>query len=342
MEKAQMFSNDHVAPKGAGEGLERLMTTIRAFMESRCLLTALELDLFSSVGEGADSETIASRIHCNARATGILLNALVGMGMLEKKGEVYRNAPETARYFDRGSPESVRDGMLHNANIWHRWSTLTDVVRGGKPVHVRAEENPNWTKNFIAAMNHYAGERAPVLVRTLGGSPEIRRILDLGGGSAIYSIAFAKAFPAVQCEILDLPEVVPLTEQYIRAAGASAQVKARAGSMITDDYGSGFDLIMLNAICHMFSEAQNREIFRRARQALAPKGRLSVQDFILDPERTSPLHAALFAINMLVGTDGGNTYTEPDYTKWMLDAGFASVQRINLPGPADLIVGVAP
>jgi hypothetical protein len=341
MESGQIFSDEHVAPKVAGAGLERLMTTMRAFMESRCLLTALELDLFSAVAEGADCGTIASRTHSDARATGILLNALVGMGVLEKKGYLYGNAPETARYFDKASPENVRDGMLHNANIWHRWSTLTDVVRGGKPVHVRAEENPNWTKNFIAAMDRNARERAPIVVKALGG-PDVRRVLDLGGGSAIYSIAFAKAVPEVQCEILDLPEVVTLTEQYIERAGASSQIKVRAGSMLTDDYGSGFDLIMLNAICHMFSEAQNREIFRRARKTLGPKGRLSVQDFILDPDRTSPLHAALFAINMLVGTDGGNTYTEPDYAGWMQEAGFASVQRIKLTGPADLIVGVAP
>lgn len=341
MNSEQMFSAEHVAPKGAGAGLERLMSTMRAFMESRCLLTALELDIFSAVGDGADSRAIASRIHSDARATGILLNVLAGMGMLEKKGDLYRNAPETARYFAKGSPENVREGMLHHANIWHRWGTLTDVVRGGKPIHVRAEENPEWTRNFISAMDRNARERAPVLVKELGGQ-QVRRVLDLGGGSAIYSIAFAKAFPDVQCDILDLPAVVTLTKQYISQAGASGQVKVRAGSMLTDDYGSGFDLIMLNAICHMFSEAQNREIFRRALKALGPKGRLSVQDFILDPDRTGPLHAALFAINMLVGTEGGNTYTEPDYTGWMQEAGFEEVRRIHLTGPADLIVGVAP
>jgi SAM-dependent methyltransferase len=339
MNSEQMFSAEHVAPKGAG--LERLMSTMRAFMESRCLLTALELDIFSAVGDGADCRTIASRIHSDGRATGILLNVLVGMGMLEKKSDLYRNAPETARYFAKGSPENVRDGMLHHANIWHRWSTLTDVVRGGEPIHVRAEENPAWTQNFIAAMDRNARERAPLVVKELGGST-VRRVLDLGGGSAIYSIAFAKAFPGVQCVILDLPEVVTLTEQYVRQAGASDQVSVRAGSMLADDYGSGFDLIMLNAICHMFSEAQNREVFRRALKALGPKGRLSIQDFILDPDRTGPLHAALFAINMLVGTEGGNTYTEPDYTQWMRDAGFEEVRRIHLTGPADLIVGVAP
>ena len=93
-----------------------------------------------------------------------------------------------------------------------------------------------------------------------------------------------------------------------------------------DDFGSGYDLIMLNAICHMFSEEQNREIFRRARKALSPNGRLVVQDFILNPDKAGPQHAALFSLNMLVGTDAGASYNESEYTGWMKDAGFSEVE----------------
>jgi cyclopropane fatty-acyl-phospholipid synthase-like methyltransferase len=171
------------------------------------------------------------------------------------------------------------------------------------------------------------------------GTTGVRRILDLGGGSGAYSIEFAKAFPDVRCEILDLPEVVPLTAEYINKAGVSAQVSLRAGDMLRDDFGSGYDIVMLNAICHMFSEEQNRDIFRRARQALAPNGCLVVQDFILNPDKTGPLHAALFSLNMLVGTDAGASCSEVEYTTWMKDAELTEVRRIKLPGPSDLIVG---
>jgi cyclopropane fatty-acyl-phospholipid synthase-like methyltransferase len=167
----------------------------------------------------------------------------------------------------------------------------------------------------------------------------VRRILDLGGGSGAYSIAFAKASPDVRCEILDVPEVVPLTNEYVNQAGVSAQITIRAGDMLKDEFGSGYDLIMLNAICHMFSEQQNCEIFRRAHKALAPNGRLVVQDFILHPDKTGPQHAALFSLNMLVSTDSGASYSEPEYTQWMRAAGFSDVCRINLPGPSSLIVG---
>ena len=196
-----------------------------------------------------------------------------------------------------------------------------------------------WTRNFIAGMQRNAKDRAPLVVKALG-TAGVRRILDLGGGSGAYSIAFAKACPDVQCEILDVPEVVPLTAEYVSQAGVSAQVRLRPGDMLQDDFGSGYDIIMLNAICHMFSEEQNRDIFRRANQALAPKGRLVVQDFILNPDKTGPQHAALFSLNMLVNTDAGASYSEVEYTRWMKAAGFTEVSRVNLPGPSDLIVGL--
>ena len=141
-------------------------------------------------------------------------------------------------------------------------------------------------------MQRHAKDRAPLIVKALG-TTGVRRVLDLGGGSGAYSIAFAKACPSVQCEIVDLAEVVPLTVEYVRQAGVSGQVSVRAGDMLVDDFGSGYDLIMLNAICHMFSEQQNREIFRRARKALSPNGRLVVQDFIRRRTRQSKQAAFL-------------------------------------------------
>ena len=311
---------------------------IRGYWPSRCILTALELDIFTAVGDGANAEQIGKKIHANARAAGMLLNALVALGLLSKSGNDYQNTPESARFFVQGSKDNHRNGLLHTANIWHRWSTLTDAVRSGTRVPTSRDDNPEWTRNFIAGMQRHAKDRAPLVVKALGATG-VRRILDLGGGSGAYSIAFAKASPNVQCEILDIPEVVPLTAEYVSQAGVSAQVSLRAGDMLQDDFGSGYDIIMLNAICHMFSEEQNRDIFRRAHQALAPNGRLVVQDFILNPEKTGPQHAALFSLNMLVSTEAGASYSESEYTHWMKAAGFTEVSRINLPGPSSLIVG---
>lgn len=338
VEHGDKFRAAMAAREKAGMLPERLEQMIRGFMPSRCMLTALELDIFTAVGEGANAEQVGTKVHANARAVSMLLNALVALGVLSKSGDEYRNTPESARFFAQGSKDNHRDGLLHTANIWHRWSTLTDAVRAGTRVPIDRGGSPEWTRSFIAGMQRNAKDRAPLLVKALG-TAGVQRILDLGGGSGAYSIAFAKAIPNVRCEILDVPEVVPLTIEYVNQAGVSAQVSVRAGDMLLDEFGRGYDLILLNAICHMFSEQQNREIFRRACQALAPNGRLVVQDFILNPDKTGPQHAALFSLNMLVGTESGAAYSEPEYTQWMKSAGFTEVSRINLPGPSSLIVG---
>ncbi len=340
VEHGEKFRTAMAARDKAGTLPDRFDQMIRGYMPSRCLLTALELDIFTAVGDGATAEQIGTKVHANARAAGMLLKALVALGLLAKSGDVYKNTPESARFFVQGSKDNHRNGLLHIANIWHRWSTLTDAVRSGTRIPISRDDTPEWTHSFIAAMQRNAKDRAPLLVKALG-TTGVRRILDLGGGSGAYSIAFAKANPDVQCEILDVPEVVPLTAEYVSQASVSAQVKLRPGDMLRDDFGSGYDLIMLNAICHMFSEEQNRDIFRRAYRALAPKGRLVVQDFILNPDKTGPQHAALFSLNMLVSTDSGASYSEVEYTSWMKDAGFTEVSRINLPGPSGLIVGLA-
>ena len=338
IEHGEHFRQAMAAREKAGTLPDRLNEMIRGFMPSRCVLTALELDIFTAVGDGANAEQVGTRIHANARAAGILLGALVSLGLLAKTGDEYKNTPETARFFVQGSKDNQRNGLLHSANIWHRWSTLTEVVRRGTHIPIDAASTPEWTTNFIAGMQRNSKDRAPLVVKALGKTG-VRRILDLGGGSGSYSIAFAKASPEAQCEILDLPEVVPLTTEYVSKAGVAEQVSIRAGDMLHDDFGSGYDIVMLNAICHMFSEEQNLDIFRRARKALAPNGRLVVQDFILNPDKTGLQHAALFSVNMLVGTDAGASYSEVEYASWMKAAGFTEVNRIKLPGPSDLIVG---
>jgi predicted O-methyltransferase YrrM len=339
VEHGEHFRSAMVAREKAGVLSDRLNEMIRGFMPSRCILTALELDIFTAIGDGANAEQIATRIHANARTVGMLLNALVALGLLSKNGDEYKNTPESARFFVQGSKDNRRNGLLHTANIWHRWSTLTDAVRSGTRIPIAGPGTPEWTASFIAGMQSNAKDRAPLVVKALG-TAGVRRILDLGGGSGAYSIAFAKASPDVRCEILDLPEIVSLTSEYVRTAGVSKQVSIRPGNMLHDNYGSGYDIIMLNAICHMFSEEQNLDIFRRARHALAPNGRLVVQDFILNPDKAGPQHAALFSLNMLVGTDAGATYSEAEYAGWMKAAGITEISRIKLPGPSDLIVGL--
>jgi (2Fe-2S) ferredoxin/predicted O-methyltransferase YrrM len=320
----------------AGVLPDDLFETIRAFMPSRVILTALELDVFTALGDGCDAKELAKRISSDSRATEMLLNALVSLGLLQKENGTFTNTAPAARFFVEGSRDSARQAQLHTANMWKRWSYLTDSVKTGFPApSVRDDEHAG---TFIAAMDHGARGRVRAMVQAVGVNGA-RRMLDLGGGSGAYSIAFAKAEPELHSEIIDFPDVVSIAQKHIADAGLSDRITVRSGDMLSVDLPpQGYDFVLLSAICHMFSAEENRALFARARAALAPKGRIAIADFIADPGKASPRSAALFALNMLVATRGGATYSEPEYEAWLRDAGFSEVKRIRMPGPVNLIV----
>jgi hypothetical protein len=136
--------------------------------------------------------------------------------------------------------------------------------------------------------------------------------------------------------------VVPIAERHIMAAGVADRVKTRVGDLRDNDYGSGCDLVFISAICHMLSPDENRTMLRKALAALEPGGRVVIQDFILDPDKTGPKTGALFALNMVVGTRAGSSYSEEEYTERLRDSGFREIRRVRLPGPTDLVIAQRP
>ena len=234
----------------------------RAFMPSRALLTALELDIFTAVADGASPEAVAKKTGASPRSTEMLLNALASLKLLDKREGMFFTTAATARFFEEGSRDSARGGLLHTANLWHRWSTLTDAVRAGTSVAPRVRDN-KWATTFIAAMDRNAKERAGAVVKAIAPNG-IQRVLDLGGGSGAYSIALARSVPGLHAEILDTAEVVPLTNDYVRKAGLSDRISTCVGDMLSDPLGDGYDLVLVMAICHMFSTDENRALFERA------------------------------------------------------------------------------
>ncbi len=321
----------------SAQSFSDLTATMRGFQESRVLLTAFELDVFTAVGPGATAAEVSKKLGADPRATETLLNAVVSLGALRKKDGTFFNTPETARYLVAGSRDYARPALMHTVDMFNSWATLTDCVRAGtavRPPGVSGQDQ-QWTESFIAAMHRGAEGTAAEVVRAVGVQG-VHRLLDIGGGSGAYSIAFAKASPSLHAEVLDLASVVPIAQKHIEEAGVANQVSTRVGDLTVDEFGKDYDLILLSAICHMLDPEQNQDLFRRCYRALAPGGRIVIRDFILEPGKTAPKWVALFAINMLVGTEGGSTYTEAEYKSWLTGAGFHGFTRVDPTG--DLIV----
>jgi (2Fe-2S) ferredoxin/ubiquinone/menaquinone biosynthesis C-methylase UbiE len=324
------------ARDAAGVMPDELAQSIRGFQESRVILTALELDLFSAIGSGATAAQAAAAAGTEARATEMLLHALASLELVRKEGAVFHNSPVAARFLAASSPDSARMAMLHTAGLWHRWSGLTECVRKGTAAP--EERGADDTEAFIAAMHNNARQRAAQLAQA--AATGANRMLDVGGGSGAYAIAFAQANPQLRAEVFDQPAVLAIAERHIREAGLEERVTTRVGDLRTDEFGGGYDLVLISAICHMLGVDENRDLLARVYRALAPGGRVAIQDFLLRADKTGPRACALFSLNMLVNTRGGASYSEDEYTAWLKEAGFGDVRRVPLAGPAGVLTAV--
>lgn len=311
------------------------------FQASRILLTAVELRVFSVIGAGAmTSDEVAARAGGDPRATDRLLNALCALGLLDKRSGRFSNTPDSRRYLDASSPEYVA-GLGHTAGMWHTWSGLTDAVREGRPALRRAinDRGDAWLEPFIAAMHYRAVPHAPRLAELIG-LDGVARVLDVGGGSGVFATSFARQQPGLEAVVFDLPNVLPLTQRYITEAGLGSRVTTAVGDYLADPLPGGFDLVFLSAVVHSNSPAENAALMRSCAAALNPGGRVAIVDFVMDDDRLSPAGGAFFALNMLVATDHGDTFTESEIRDWMTAAGLAAGPRVETGFGTSIVIGI--
>lgn len=317
-----------------------IMEIATGFQRSRILLTAFELGIFSALGEERKgSDDVAVALRTDPRATNRLMNALCAIKLLHKEAGKFSNSAPALKFLVKGK-SGYMAGLLHSANLWDTWGTLTEAVRTGIAVTTTGveERSDTWREAFIGAMHYRAIWQASTVISTFNLS-NIRRILDLGGGSGAYAMAFVREKDEITATVFDLPSIIPLTQQYLRNEGYDGKIATVAGDYLQDDLGEGFDLILLSAVIHSNGPEENRRLFSRVAKALAPKGRVVVQDFIVDEERTAPPFGAIFALNMLVGTARGDTYTEAEVSEWMRGAGLVPMERKDTAFGTALLIG---
>lgn len=320
-----------------GHEAETIREIATAFQKSRIFLTAYELGIFTFLGDTAQrSEDIAERLGADPRATDRLLNALCAIGLVEKSNNTFSNTPAAARFLVAGTSDYLA-GFMHTVHLWDTWSTLTDAVREGTIVAGRTTGD-RWLSAFIAAMHDRGMKQAPASIAGLDLTG-VTRVLDVGGGSGAYAVAFVRSGQGIRATVVDLPSVIPLTRSYVDKEGLLDRIEFREGDYKRDSLGSGYDIAFLSAVVHSNSDAENRALLVKCAASVLPGGQVVVQDFIMDPDRTSPAHGTFFALNMLVGTAEGDTYTEAEIRGWMEEAGLVEIKRINTPFQATQIVG---
>jgi SAM-dependent methyltransferase len=301
-----------------------------SFQKSRILLSGFELDIFTNIGEsGTTGNDIADKLHLDEHACERLLNALVSLGFLTKQDYLFLNTPESFAFLSKKSPDYL-GGLMHTNHLWNTWSNLTKVVKTGISAHSSEinERGEEWLFAFINAMHDRAKKQAPEQLANIDLSG-INSVLDIGGGSGAYSMEFVTKKPDIDATVFDLPNVLPITKRIIQKEGFSGRIKIQSGDYTTDDLPTGFDLVFLSAIIHSNSLDINKDLIKKCFDSLNENGKIIIQDWIMNNDRTQPTFGAIFAINMLVGTEAGDCFTEQEVTEMLNAAGFKNISRME-------------
>jgi predicted O-methyltransferase YrrM len=310
--------------------VETILGLSRNFMESRILLTAAELNLFGLLApQPLSAEEVARLLPGNLRALTVLLDALAAMGLLKKQEGRYQCLPPVSHFLSSDRPDSALPMVLHAAHLWRRWAHLTETVSGVEPRSTATPlQDEGGLRAFIGAMHAIAAPLSSRIVNAVnpGGA---RALLDVGGASGTYTIAFLLAAPEMKATLFDQPAVIEMARKRLREAGVFERTALVPGDFYIDELPGGHDLAFLSAIIHQNNPEQNLDLYKKVFRSLRPGGRIVIRDHIMDPERTEPLSGAVFAVNMLLATEGGNTYTFEEIQRGLLQAGFVRVRLIQ-------------
>ncbi|AGK99851.1 class I SAM-dependent methyltransferase [Desulfoscipio gibsoniae] len=257
-------------------------------------------------------EELAVRTKIDRRAMWTVIEALIALKYLEYDGEKIKLTEEADNIFFNSEYEQYTGfAFMHTYNIMKAWTQLPEVMHSGKPV--AKKDLPGHTKHFIKAMSHHARKSAsPIIDYCLKELPTNPRVLDVGGGPLTYAIAFA--VKGARVTVLDLPEVIDMMQPEL---DSGLPIK-----MVKGDFTKGlppgpYDLIFLGNVCHIYGEQENRKLFQDAAGELGQGGQIVINDMI----RGTGVMPALFAVNMLINTASGGTWTFEQYKTWLAAAG---------------------
>jgi SAM-dependent methyltransferase len=304
------------------KSVDDLMAAGTGYQRSMMIFAGLRLGVFAALAEGdAPAAALAGRLAADSRRLGILLDGLCALGLLQKRKGSYRNGP-VAREFLLDGPKSKAAILRHLHDGWADWGALDVKVRAGRKGRAQGSD---LQENFIRGMEENARERAEAVAERFPLRPG-ERLLDLGGGPGTYASAWARRYPGVEVTVFDIPETLRVARKILSGKGPAGLLRLSAGDFLRDPIGGPYDFVWISQILHAFSRADCLAILKKAHAALAPGGRVAVQEFVLDESKISPPGPAVFSVHMVAVTEGGQSWTAKEIGAMLAEAGFARIK----------------
>ncbi|OQY05448.1 MAG: SAM-dependent methyltransferase [Desulfobacteraceae bacterium 4572_123] len=311
-----------------------------------CTLHAgVKLDLFTVLGEKKRTcREIADRINADPRALAMLLNALTAMELLIKDGDTWANTPQAALFLRKDMPRYIGYMILHHQNLVESWSKLDQAVKTGSAIRGRISDHSEEAReNFLMGMFTLAMGMAPDMVPKIDLAGR-KHLLDLGGGPGTWAIHFCRHNPMLSGTVYDLSATRPFAEKTIARFNMADRIEFADGNYLDESIPGSYDAAWLSHILHGEGMDDCNRIIQKTVNALTPGGIIIVHDFILNDTMDGPLFPALFALNMLLGTQSGQAYSEHQIKEMLNQAGVKKIRRlpVNTPNDSGIIMGICP
>ena len=301
------------------------------------LQAAVKIDVFTQLdeNEGASASEVACALQVNERALGLLLTALTSMQFLERENDQFFLTESSKRYLSQKSDEYYGSIILHGANILKQWMRLDESVHTGQPIpetEMTAEETEKERQDFLMGMFNVAQHQAHIVADAFDLNGR-NHLLDIGGGPGTYAIQFCQKNPALRATIVDLPTTKPYAETVINRYQMNDRVGFSAANFLTGELPSNADATWLSQVLHGESPENAKRLVQRASDAMAPDGVMGIQEFMLADDLKGPMHSALFSLNMLLQTNGGQSYTVHEIREMMKNASIKNIRFLEVPLP---------
>jgi ubiquinone/menaquinone biosynthesis C-methylase UbiE len=328
---------------------ERLMQFGFAYAPPLIIGAAVSNKVFDSLATGAKTVAqLSKETGAPARGLSAIMNALVGLELLKKdRREKYSLTPESTAFLLSNKP-STQAGFFGTIlpQLISRWLRLADVVRDGQPA-VAVNQETEGTEFFsqlvenIIPMSYPSAQALGDHLKVSKAKNDIR-VLDLAAGSGIWGIALAQKSPRVRVTAVDWAGMIPTTKRITRKFGVADRFQFIEGDLLEANFGTGYNVAILGHILHSEGEERSRRLLKKTFRALKSGGVIAIAEWLVNDDRTEPVPSLMFAVQMLVNTEKGDTFSFNEIKGWLGKAGFRNARLLKAPGPSPLVLATKP
>ena len=329
------------AEVGAGVTPERIYQFAFGYAPPLVLEAAIRHHVFDVLDSGAKSlEEVQVATGASRRGLSAILNFLVGFDFLRREDGKFALAPESAAFLVSTKP-GFQGGLIRHTSeqLLPKWLQLNEVVATGLPAKAvnQQESGSEFFHEFVNDIFPMSYPAAQELARHLALAGPAS-VLDLAAGSGVWGIALAQSSPQVRVTAVDWPGVIDVTRKTVARFGLSERFTFHEGDLMEADFGSGHTVATLGHILHSEGVERSKALLKKTFNALASGGTIAIAEFLVNADRTGPLNGLTFAINMLVNTDCGDTFSFEEISSWLREAGFTDARTLATHGPSPLIL----